>query len=92
MNEYAKKLTYQGKTYAYSHSKGNVLIYISQPAYYYEDWTEDGGILVVRFTPNTKNNPYYVLHMLNISEGTGHIYHQNLKKKDRIAKPCVESK
>ena len=86
-NIYAEKLTYQGEVYNYSHSKGNVLIYISQPTYYYEDWIEDGGILVVKYRPNNKNGQYYVLHKINVSEGTGHISHQNITKQDRIAKP-----
>lgn len=87
MNRYAEKLKYQGGVYKYSHSKGNVLIYISQPAYYYEDWIEDGGILVVRYTPTTKNNQYYVLHKIRVGEGTGYISHENITRQDRIAKP-----
>ena len=87
---YAEKLTYLGTTYKYSHSKGNVLIYVSQPAYYYEDWVENGGILVVQYRPNTKNNQYYVLHQLSVCEGTGHITHLNITKQDRIAKPYIK--
>ena len=89
-NIYAERLTYQGGVYNYSHSKGNVLIYISQPTYYYEDWVEDGGILVVKYRPNNKNGQYYVLHKINVSEGTGYINHQNITKQNRIAKPYVK--
>lgn len=85
-SNYAKLLKYRGEIYTYSHSKGNVLIYISQPYHYYEDWLDDGGILVVKYKPNTKNNQYYVLHNLRICEGSGHIEHINLTKQDRIAK------
>jgi hypothetical protein len=86
-NNYAKFLEYRGEIYTYSHSKGNVLIYIIQPHYYYDDWQEDGAILVVKYKPNTKNNDkYYVLHNLKINEGNGYIDHINLTKQNRIAK------
>ena len=85
-NNYAQFLEYMNEIYTYSHSKGNVLIYIIQPQYYYEDWQEDGGILVVKYKPNTKNNQYYVLHKLSIYKGSGHIEHINLTKQNRIAK------
>ena len=50
-SNYAKLLQYRGEIYTYSHSKGNVLIYIIQPHHYYEDWREDDGILVVKYKP-----------------------------------------
>lgn len=84
-NNYAKFLEYRGDIYTYSHSKGNVLIYVIQPHYYYDDWQEDGAILVVKYKPNTKNNQYYVLHNLRIC-GNGYIEHINLTKQNRIAK------
>ena len=36
-NNYAQFLEYMNEIYTYSYSKGNVLIYIIQPQYYYED-------------------------------------------------------
>ena len=47
-NNYAQFLEYMNEIYTYSHSKGNVLIYIIQPQYYYEDWQEDSGILIIK--------------------------------------------
>lgn len=75
----ARKIEYRNCIYEYNHSKDNILVYLIQPKHYYSDWTEDGGILVVRYKPNhDENHQYYVLHQLTIREGSGHINHENL--------------
>lgn len=89
-SKYAENLSYESMTYKYSHSKGNVLVYIRQPQYYYEDWTEDGGILIVKYRENVKNGKYYVLHCIDVSQfGNGYMTHINLTGKNRIAKECI---
>ena len=85
-NRYAEKLIFRGEVYTYCHSKRNILTYIKQPAYYYEDWQENGGILVVQYKENTKNHKYYVLHQIGVREGTGYIEHYKITGIDRIAK------
>lgn len=75
----AQEVKFHGCIYTYSHSKHNVMIYISQPAHYYEDWTEDGGILVVEYRPDkNEKEQYYVLHELRVNEGSGYINHTDL--------------
>jgi hypothetical protein len=75
----ANQIKYRGTIYDYSASKDNVLTYITQPEHYYDDWTENGGILVVKYQPeHDEAHQYYVLHELNVSEGSGHIYQENL--------------
>ena len=88
----AKKLIYQHEIYDYSHAKDNVLIYIKQPKYYYDDWIEDGCIIVVKYKPNINNNNYIVLHKMVIRQGTGNITHVNISKDDKIAKPYDQSR
>lgn len=64
----AKELFFIGKTYTYLRSKSNILVYISQPNYLYEDWQEDGGILVVKFHPDRlPKDAFEVLHCINSS-------------------------
>lgn len=83
----AKQLKYQGEIYDYSHIKDNVAVYISQPNHYYDDWIEDGSILIVKYRPNINNHQYIVLHKLYIFEGTGHIEHIDISKDSKIAEP-----
>lgn len=85
----AKKLEYRGDVYKYSHSKKNILIYVKQPAHYYDDWEEDGGILVVEYRPEVNNHKYIVIHSLMISYNNGHISHQDISHYDKIATPYV---
>ncbi len=87
MEKVAKVLEYMGKTYEYSHAKKNILTYISQPYHYYDDWEEDGGILVVEYRPNCKNHQYLVLHSLWVGVHNGRIEHRNISKQSKIAKP-----
>ena len=68
-NKVAKQLVYQNTIYDYSHAKNNVLVYITQPKHYYDDFEEDGGILIVKYNPGTNNNNYTVLHKIRISQG-----------------------
>ena len=89
-NKVAEILSYRGETYRYSHSKKNVLVYISQPEHYYSDWEENGGILVVEYRPEKKNegDRYYVLHQLSVSVYQGHIEHLDISSEcNRMAKP-----
>ena len=81
-------LVYRGRNYKYSHSKKNILIYISQPEHYYDDWEEDGGILVVEYRPDkkNKNDRYFVLHQLSVYSHNGHIEHLDISGCDRMAK------
>lgn len=85
----AKKLEYRGEVYKYSHSKKNILIYVQQPAHYYDDWEEDGGILVVEYRPKTNNHQYIVIHSLRVSYINGYISHEDISNFDKIAKPYV---
>jgi hypothetical protein len=87
----ANQLKYQGEIYDYSHIKDNVAVYISQPKHYYDDWTENGSILIVKYHPNTTNHQYIVLHKLDIFERTGHIEHIDISKQSKIAEPYVRS-
>ena len=75
----AQEVRFHECRYTYSHSKHNVLIYVCQPEHYYEDWVEDGGILVIEYRPEkSEKEQYYVLHELRIFEGSGRINHTNL--------------
>ena len=75
----ANRIKYRGTEYNYSESNDNVLTYVRQPEHHYYDWTEDGGILIVKFEPNyDETHQYYVLHEFRISEGSGYITQENL--------------
>lgn len=89
----AEKLEYWYKTYKYSHSKQNILIYVCQPEHFYSDWHEDGSILVVQYRPEmAEKEAYYVLHMINVSDD-GFINHLDISNhSDRLAKPVVPKK
>jgi hypothetical protein len=86
----ATQLKYQGEIYEYSHIKDNVAVYISQPKHYYDDWVEDGSILIVKYNQNTNNHKYIVLHKLRICECTGHIQHIDISKESKIAEPYAK--
>lgn len=85
MDSIAKKLSFLGDTYKYSHSKDNVLIYTLEPEYYYDDWQEDGGILVVKYRPDIKSEKdrYFVLHHIIVTLN-GSIIHNNISEHDKI--------
>ena len=87
METVAKGLKYLGNVYEYSHAKGNILVYVNQPCYYYEDWQEDGGILVVKYRPECKNGKYLVLHCMRVNLRGGGITHINISKENKIAEP-----
>ena len=77
----AQEVRFHECRYTYSHSKHNVLIYVCQPEHYYDDWVEDGGILVIEYRPEkSEKERYYVLHELHINEGSGRIDHINFKE------------
>ena len=87
MDTVARKLEFNFKTYEYSHSKDNILIYISQPEHYYDDWEEDGGLIVVRYRPSkNEKDRYVVLHQLRVNYCNGHIEHINISNLDKIPK------
>lgn len=85
MDTVAKKLRFLGDIYEYSHAKDNVLIYTLTPEYYYEDWQEDGGILVVKYRPELKSEKdrYFVLHHIVITIN-GNIIHDNISDRNKI--------
>ena len=85
----AQKLEYRGEVYTYSHCKKNILIYIRQPKHYYDDWEEDGGILVVEYRPETNNHQYIVLHCMRVCYNNGYIDQENISGHDKIATPYV---
>lgn len=87
METIAKALKYRGDVYTYSHAKDNVLIYVIQPSYHYEDWQDDGGILVVKYRPECKSGKYYVLHYMEVSLNNGRINHVDISKENKIAEP-----
>lgn len=87
MKKVAQHLEYCGNVYQYSHSKDNVMVYIDQPHHYYDDWIEDGGILIVKYRPEYNGHEYLVLHCLSVCEGNGHIVHMDIHNKNRIATP-----
>lgn len=88
MEKVAKYLKYGGYVYEYSHAKKNILTYISQPYYKFDDWREDGGILVVQYRPNMfVKHRYLVLHCLTVYEGSGRIKHEDISKESKIAVP-----
>ena len=65
----ANKITWNDKTYEFKSSKHNVLIYVSEGRYYFDDWRENANILVVEFRPDKReNDAYYVLHDITVEE------------------------
>lgn len=88
MNTIAKKLKFRGNVYEYSHAKDNILTYISQPYHYYDDWEEDGGILVVKYrnVTNEKDikDKYVVLHEMRVSYGSGYISEEDISNLNKI--------
>lgn len=86
--EVAKKLRFRGLDYEYSHSKDNILTYIRQPFHHYEDWEEEGGILVVKYRhlPNEKDikDRYVVLHQLIVTYRNGYIDECDISNVDKI--------
>lgn len=86
METIAKTLRYLGSAYEYSHAKDNILVYVDQPYYYYEDWQGDGGILVVKYRPECKSGKYFVLHCMRVYL-SGRIEHINISDKNKIAEP-----
>lgn len=86
--EVAKKLRFRGLDYEYSHSKDNILTYIRQPFHHYDDWEEDGGILVVKYRElnNEKDikDRYVVLHHMCVFCHNGHIEELDISKDNRI--------
>ena len=80
----ANTIKYRGTVYNYSASKANILTYICQPEHHYSDWTEDGGILIVKYEPNyDETHQYYVLHEFRITEGSGYITQEDLHEYDQ---------
>ena len=86
----ARFIRYGGCVFEYSHAKHNILTYIMQPAYYYDDWQDDGGLLVVEYHPERKGHEYLVLHYIGVNQRNGYISHNNISKRDKIAKPVEE--
>lgn len=75
----ANKIAYRGIEYDYRASKDNILTYITQPKHHYDDWTENGGILIVKYEANhDEAHQYYVLHQFRIFESDGYIEQENL--------------
>ena len=89
MEKVAKNLRYNGEYYTFSHAKRNILIYVSQPYYKYEDWYCDGGILVVLYRPEYNGkHKYVVLHQMDVSVRNGNISHRDISKLDKIPEIC----
>ncbi len=88
METIAKKLEYNGEYYEFSHAKKNILTYIKQPYYKYDDWYEDGGIIVVMYRPNVGgSHKYLVLHKFCIYMRNAEIVPINISKQNKIANP-----
>lgn len=85
MDKIAKKLKFMWKTYEFSNAKDNILIYTAQPHQYYDDWEEDGGILVVKYRPDVKceQHRYLVLHQITVGSD-GRIFPNNISGNDKI--------
>ena len=85
MDKIAKKLKFMWKTYEFSHAKDNILIYTTQPIHYYDDWEEEGGILVVKYRPDVigEQHKYLVLHQISVWND-GRIYPNNISGNDKI--------
>lgn len=84
----AKKLEFNYEEYEFSHAKDNILVYTRQPEHFYDDWEEDGGILIVKYR-NMENihnvkDRYVVLHQLRVSVGSGRIEHVDISKENKI--------
>lgn len=86
---FAKKLKYHGTIYEFSHADGDILVYINQPCQHYDDWVEDGGILVVKHIPYLDED-YKVLHKLRVNARSAYIndMHESITDDDRLAQPC----
>lgn len=87
MTKVPQKLEYRGEQYKFLRSKSNVLLYVKQAAYYYDDWQEDGNILVVQFHPGrTEGNAFEVLHSIRINYHSSQADTDDISKCDRMAK------
>jgi len=86
---FAKKLKYHGMLYEFSHAEGDILVYINQPCQHYDDWVEDGGILIVKHRPYVGTREYKVLHKLRVNVRSAYIddMHDSITDDDRIAQP-----
>lgn len=88
----AQEIKYGDDKYKYACSKHNVLIYVKQPEHFYDDWVENGGVLVVEYRPEANpKEAYYVLHEISVSEGSGYITSLDISNRsNRIAEPVTD--
>lgn len=85
MTELPKKVEYRSSTYEFLRACGNILLYVSQPAHYYDDWEECGEILVIQFYPDrSPGNAFEVVHQIHVRNI---IETYNISKCNRMAKP-----
>lgn len=72
----ANKITWDCKVYEFKKSKHNILVYVAEGKYLYDDWREDAEILIVEFRPDKReNDAYYVLHKIIVDEYNPYIPH-----------------
>lgn len=83
-----KKIEFGYRKYEFLRARRNILLYVKQPAYYYDDWEEDGEILVIQFYPDrTPDNAFEVVHQMTVRNI---IETDDISKCNRIAKPIYE--
>lgn len=87
----ANKITWNNTTYEFKSSKHNILVYVAEGKYLFDDWREDAEILIVEFRPDKReNDAYYVLHSLSIDEYNPYVPQiENISNyPNRLAKPA----
>lgn len=88
MTKVPKKVEYRSSEYEFLWARGNILLYVSQPAHYYDDWEEDGEILVIQFYPDrSPGNAFEVVHQIHIRNI---IETYDISKCNRMTKPLYE--
>lgn len=65
----ANKITWDNTVYEFKNAKHNIMVYVAEGQYHYDDWRDDAEILIVEFRPDKReNDAYYVLHQITVNE------------------------
>ena len=88
MTKVPKKVEYRSSKYEFLRARGNILLYVNQPAHYYDDCEEGGEILVIQFYPDrSPGNAFEIVHQIHVRNI---IETYNISKCNRMAKPLYK--
>lgn len=75
------KIIFGDDTYTLIDGNGKILVYVNQPEHYYQDWSKDGGILIIDYNPlETPEHQLLIISQLRVFDGTGNITTEDLHR------------